>query len=81
MEEMDLLIQWLESTSSATQAKNIRNANTEIPDQGLKPIWDCLLDGFANPEVVESAISRKVANLSKLEIKDNARLHELLDIV
>lgn len=78
---MDLLIQWLESTSSATQAKNIRNANTAIPDQGLKPIWDCLLVGFANPEVVESAIWRKVVNLSKLEIKDNARLHKLLDIV
>lgn len=50
-------------------------------DRGLKRIWDRLYDRFANPEVVESAIKRKLAKFPKLGTKDNAKLYKLLDIV
>lgn len=49
MEEMDLLIQWLGNTSSATQAKSIRNANASNPGRGLQCIWDRLQNRFSNP--------------------------------
>ena len=81
VEEMDLLIQWLGNTASATQAKSIRNANAANPDRGVQRIWDRLHDRFANPEVVESAIKRKLVKFPKLGNKDNAKLYELFDIV
>lgn len=74
MEEMDLLIQWLGNTSSATQAKSIRNATASNPGRGLQRIWDRLQDRFANPEVVESAIKRKLAKFPKLGNKDSTKL-------
>lgn len=81
MEEMDLLIQWLGNTSSATQAKSIRNANASNQGRGLQRIWDRLQDRFDNPEVVESAIKRKLAKFPKLGNKDSTKLYELFDIV
>lgn len=60
-EEMDLLVQWLGSTSSANQAKRIRNANASKPERGLTRIWNRLNDRFANPKVVESSIKMKCA--------------------
>ena len=76
-----MLIQWLGNTASATQAKSIRNANAANPDRGVQRIWDRLHDRFANPEVVESAIKRKLVKFPKLGNKDNAKLYELFDIV
>lgn len=80
MEEMDLLIQWLGNTSSATQAKSIRNANASNPGRGLQRIWDRLQDRFANPGVVEPAIKRKLAKFPKLGNKDSKKLYEVFDI-
>lgn len=80
-EEMDLLIQWLGNASSANQAKSIRNANASNPEHGLTCIWNRLNDRFANPEVVESSIKRKLARFPKLGNKDYAKLYELLEIV
>lgn len=80
-EEMDLLIQWLGNTSSANHAKSIRNANASNPERGLTRILNRLDDRFANPEVVESSIKKKLARFPKLGNKDYAKLYELLDIV
>lgn len=44
-------------------------------------ILNRLDDRFANPEVVESSIKKKLARFPKLGNKDYAKLYELLDIV
>ena len=64
MEEMNLLIQWLGNTASATQAKSIRNANAANPDRGYSAFGTVSMIVFTNPEVVESATKRKPAKFS-----------------
>lgn len=66
---------------SANLAKSIRNANASNPERSLTHIWNRLNDRFANPEVVESYIMRKLARFPKLGNKDYAKLYELLDFV
>lgn len=80
-EEMNLLIRWLGDTSSANQAKSIRNANASNPKHGLTRIWNRLNDRFANPKVVEPSIKRKLVRFHKLGNNDYAKLYERLDIV
>lgn len=74
-EEMDLLIQWLGNTSSANRQRvsGMQMHRTRILNR--------LDDRFANPEVVESSIKKKLARFPKLGNKDYAKLYELLDIV
>ena len=79
-EEMDLLVKWLGPGSSKC-AKRIRAANAHHPPRGLQRIYACLQERHGRPEMVESAIKRKLNSFPTLTNKDNVKLYDLLDIL
>ncbi|XP_063404237.1 uncharacterized protein LOC134687709 [Mytilus trossulus] len=79
-EELDLLVKWL-GPESCKQALSIRAANVGNASQGVARIWARLQDRFGSPEIVESALRKKLNNFAKIGNKDNKRLFELFDIV
>ena len=58
-EEMDLLVKWL-GPESCKFAKSIRVANAHDPLRGLQRIYDRLQERYGRPEMVESAMKRKL---------------------
>jgi len=79
-EEMDLLVKWLGPESSKF-AKSIRAANAHDPHRGLHKIYDRLQERYGRPEMVESAMKRKLNSFPTLTSKDNVKLYDLLDIL
>ena len=79
-EEMDLLVKWL-GPESCKFAKSIRAANAHDPPRGLQRIYDRLQERYGRPEMVESAMKRKLNLFPTLTNKDNVKLYDLLDIL
>ena len=79
-EEMDLLIKWLGPDSSRF-AKSIRAANTHDPATGLQRIYERLEERYGRPEMVESALKRKIVTFPTITNKDCVKLYDLLDIL
>ncbi|CAG2194147.1 unnamed protein product [Mytilus edulis] len=80
-EEMDLLVKWL-GTESSKFAKIIRAANAhDPPPRGLQRIYDRLQERYGRPEMVESALKRKLNAFQTITNKDCVKLYDLLDIL
>lgn len=79
-EEIDLLVKWL-GTDSREQAKRIRAVNAYNPVKGLEMIWQRLEECFGAPEVVESALLKRVDSFPKITSKDWRKLRELGDLL
>ncbi|CAG2195834.1 unnamed protein product [Mytilus edulis] len=79
-EEMDLLVKWL-GTESSKFAKIIRAANAHDPPRGLQRIYDRLQERYGRPEMVESALKRKLNAFQTITNKDCVKLYDLLDIL
>ena len=79
-EEIDLLVKWLGPESSKS-AKSIRAATAHDPPRGLQRIYDRLQERYGRPEMVESAMKRKLNSFPTLTNKDNVKLYDLLDIL
>jgi hypothetical protein len=79
-EEMDLLVKWL-GPESCKFVKSIRAANAHDPPRGLQRIYDRLQERYGRPEMVESAMKRKLNLFPTLTNKDNVKLYDLLDIL
>ena len=79
-EEIDLLVKWLGPESSKS-AKSIRAANAHDPPRGLQRIYDRLQERYGRPEMVESAMKRKLNSFPTLTNNDNVKLYDLLDIL
>ena len=79
-EEIDLLVKWLGPESSKS-AKSIRAANAHDLPRGLQRIYDRLQERYGRPEMVESAMKRKLNSFPTLTNKDNVKLYDLLDIL
>ena len=58
-EEIYLLVKLL-GPESSTFAKSIRAANAHDPPRGLQRIYDRLQERYGRPEMVESAMKRKL---------------------
>ncbi|XP_067273612.1 uncharacterized protein [Pseudorasbora parva] len=79
-EEMDLLVKWL-GCESAEHAKRIRAVHINHPLQGLSLIWERLYETYGSPEMVESALFRKLENFPKISNRESQRLRELGDLL
>ena len=79
-EEMDLLVKWL-GPSSSKFARSICAANANDPYRGLQSIWERLDERYGRPEMVESALKKKLSAFPQLTNKDSSKLYDLLDII
>ncbi|XP_060772289.1 uncharacterized protein LOC132883105 [Neoarius graeffei] len=79
-EEMDLLVKWL-GKESGEQAKRIRGVHAYNPARGLDMIWQRLDECFGAPEVIESALLKKVDSFPKISNRDWKKLRELGDLL
>ncbi|KAK3096719.1 hypothetical protein FSP39_002652 [Pinctada imbricata] len=79
-EEMDLLVKYLGPVSSDF-ARSIRASNVDNPAGGVRKIWDRLNDRFGQPEMIESALKKKLDAFPRLSDKDSHKLYELSDIL
>lgn len=79
-EEMDLLAKWLGSESS-DHVKRIRAVNVNQPERGLRMVWNRLEECYGSPEVIESALFKRLDVFPKISNKDYPKLRELGDLL
>lgn len=77
-EELDLLVKWLGKESS-DHVRRIRAAYVSDPEAALHLCWTRLQECYANPEVIESALFKRLDSFPRLSSKENIRLRELSD--
>ena len=79
-EQLDLLVKWLGKESSE-HAKRIRAVHVSNPPAALHLIWVRLEECYATPEIIESALFRRLASFPSLSPKENTKLRELGDLL
>lgn len=79
-EELNLLVKWLGPESSA-QAKRIRSVHVNNPRAGVLMVWERLEQTYGSPEVIESALMRKLDAFPTISNKDTHKLRELGDLL
>ncbi|XP_057207743.1 uncharacterized protein LOC130565176 [Triplophysa rosa] len=79
-EELDLLVKWLGKESS-DHVKRIRAVYVTNPQAALQLSWRRLQECYATPEVIESALFKRLDNFPRLSPKDNVKLRELADLL
>ena len=79
-EETDLLIKWL-GVDSKKHALSIKACNTNNPTKGLQKIWERLENRYGSPEIIHSAVVKKLNDFPKIGPKDNEKLFHLADIL
>ncbi len=79
-EQLDLMIKWLGPVSSK-HAASMRAANMEQPTRGLQLLWQRLDERYGAPELVESALRKRLDEFPKLTWKNHHLLYELSDLL
>ena len=79
-EETDLLIKWL-GVDSKKHALSIKACNTSNPTKGLQKIWERLENRYGSPEIIHSAVVKKLNDFPRIGPKDNEKLFHLADIL
>ena len=79
-EELNLLVKWLGPESSA-QAKRIRSVHVNNPRAGVVMVWERLEETYGSPEVIESALMKKLDAFPTISNKDTHKLRELGDLL
>lgn len=79
-EKLDLLVKWLGKESS-DHVRRIRAAYVSDPESALHLCWTRLQECYANPEVIESALFKRLDSFPRLSSKENIRLRELSDLL
>ncbi|XP_027012633.2 uncharacterized protein LOC113649181 [Tachysurus fulvidraco] len=79
-EKLDLLIKWLGKESSE-HVKRIRAVYVTDLQAALQMSWMRLQECYATPEVIESALFKRLDNFPRLSPKDNVKLRELADLL
>ena len=79
-ERLDILINHL-SSDSKRQALSISTSNAGRPDKALLIIWQRLDERFGAPELIESLLKKKLACFPTLNVKDDKKFYELLDLL
>ncbi|KAL1254895.1 hypothetical protein QQF64_012956 [Cirrhinus molitorella] len=79
-EELDLLVKWLGKESS-DHVRRIRAVYVSNPQAALQLSWMRLQECYATPEVIESALFKRLDNFPRLSPKDNVKLRELADLL
>lgn len=79
-EELDLLSKWLGKESSE-YVRRLRAVHIGNPDTALKMVWNRLDECYSSPEVIESALFKKLDSFPRISGKDNLKLRELGDLL
>lgn len=79
-EELDLLLNWL-GPDSTKHAQSIRIANASHPAEALRKVWERFDERYGSPELIESALKRKLMNFPKLTYNDTEKLYTLSDLL
>ncbi|XP_074501591.1 uncharacterized protein LOC141773627 isoform X2 [Sebastes fasciatus] len=79
-EELSLLVKWLGKESSE-HVKRIRAVHITNPQAALELSWTRLQECYATPEVIESALFKRLDSFPHLTSKDNIKLRELSDLL
>lgn len=79
-EELNLLIKWLGPKSSA-QAMRIRSVHVNNPRLGVWTVWERLEETYGSPEVIESALMKRLDAFPVISNKDTHKLRELGDLL
>lgn len=79
-EELNLLVKWLGPESSA-QAKRIRSVHVNDPRAGVFMVWERLEEAYGSPEVIESALLKKLDAFPPISNKDTHMLREFGDLL
>lgn len=79
-EELDLLSKWLGKESSE-YVRRLRAVHIGNPHMALKMVWNRLDECYSSPEVIESALFRKLDSFPRISGKDNLKLRELGDLL
>lgn len=79
-EELDLLVLHL-GPESSKYATSLRIANAQDPPRALRLVWERLEEKFGRPEMVESALKRKLENFPRLTVRDYKKLYDLSDLL
>lgn len=79
-EELDLLTKWL-GRESAEHVKRMRLMHINNPEAALKKAWDRLYECYAAPEVIESALIKRLDVFPRVASRDYNRLRELGDLL
>lgn len=79
-EELDLLVKWLGKESSE-HIKRIRAVHVTNPEAALHMSWTRLRECYATPEVIESALFKRLDSFPRLTSRENIKLRELSDLL
>ena len=79
-EELDLLVKWLGKESSE-HIKRMRAVHVTNPEAALQMSWTRLRECYATPEVIESALFKRLDNFPHLTSRENIKLRELSDLL
>ncbi len=79
-EELDLLSKWLGKESSE-YVRRLRAVHIGNPDTAFKMVWNRLDECYSSPEVIESALFKKLDSFPRISGKDNLKLRELGDLL
>ena len=79
-EELDLLVKRL-GRESSEHVKRIRAVHITNPQAALRLSWTRLRECYATPEVIESALFKRLNNFPRLTSKENIKLRELSDLL
>ena len=77
-EEMNLLLKWL-GVESKKHALSIKS--THDPVKGFQRIWEHLEDRYGSPEMIHTAVLKKLNDFPKIGPRDNERSIRLSDIL
>ncbi|XP_038062985.1 uncharacterized protein LOC119733659 [Patiria miniata] len=79
-EELDLLVKWLGKESS-DHVKRICAVHIKDPTTALKKSWERLKEQYAAPEVIESALFRRLDGFPRINSRDPLKLRQLGDLL
>ncbi|VDI56725.1 Hypothetical predicted protein [Mytilus galloprovincialis] len=79
-EEIDLMIKWL-GPDSSRQINSIKISNSGNPTIALSRAWNRLVLRYGCPEMIESALQKKLQAFPKITYKDKKKLFELSDVL
>ena len=79
-EEIDLMIKWL-GPDSSRQISSIKISNAGNSEIALTKAWARLKQRYGSPEVIESALQRKLQAFPKIAFKDKRKLYELSNLL
>lgn len=75
-----MLSKWL-GRESSEYVRCFSAAHIENPDAALKMVWNRLDECYSSPEVIKSALFKKLGSFPRISGKDNLKLRELRDLL